>query len=298
MLIGIDESNGLVYEGSSYYGGRLLWPSSVVTPAAFYKHGDAEVKASTRASGYEVQYYFREDFFDPVSRIRRGRIYKNGGSQPVNWHVLPHPAAQTYHNNVDRAGMEEKRLLTYASCPIARELESNNVGFTTLVLGAGDVYSQWSIVGIECVASNEELITLKAKQNFGVLPEVDWNQVPESFRAKVQETIKTLLDDVHRAGPESVIDRCRDAAAAILRAYLGEEHAGKDLGKLILALSQVQVKDKKQIVISASEIIRVFHPRAKPSEKERRTLRPIREHDAELAVQCVGTILCELGWDS
>jgi len=36
--------------------------------------------------------------------------------------------------------------------------------------------------------------------------------------------------------------------------------------------------------------------RGKPSEQEKRIFRPINEQDAELAVQYIGTILCELGW--
>lgn len=38
----------------------------------------------------------------------------------------------------------------------------------------------------------------------------------------------------------------------------------------------------------------MLHSRAKPSEQERRDLRVIREQDANLAVQCVGALLCEI----
>jgi hypothetical protein len=47
---------------------------------------------------------------------------------------------------------------------------------------------------------------------------------------------------------------------------------------------------------AAAKIIARLHARAKPAEEARRPMRPVREQDAELATQCVGTILCELGW--
>jgi len=46
---------------------------------------------------------------------------------------------------------------------------------------------------------------------------------------------------------------------------------------------------------SADDYARL-HARAKPVERAKRPMRPVREQDAELAIQCVGTILCELGW--
>lgn len=64
-----------------------------------------------------------------------------------------------------------------------------------------------------------------------------------------------------------------------------------DLGKLIKRLE----KEGKIIAVNAANIIARLHARAKPSEQEKRVLRPIREQDSDLAVQCVGALLCEIG---
>lgn len=292
MLIGIDQSNGLVYESptSPDYGGRLIWPTPVLTPASFSIDGKG-FNPPRSANVEDVVYWFREDHFDPVTRLRRGRLYRLPKDESLN-PVWRNPTRQTLFSSSE--GITEVQMYSYRHEAI--RLPAFEYDRSAICLGVDGTSSIWSVISIEVVSTREEMLTLKARQTMGDLPEVNWDSVPESFRAKVKETIDTLLDDIHRAGPESVIDRCRDAASAILRAYLGDDHAGKDLGQLISALKQAESEERKRIVISGSEIIRVLHPRAKPNEQEARNFRPVREQDAELAIQCVGTILCELGW--
>jgi len=298
MLIGIDRDNGLVYECANHsgHGGRPLWPTPVLTPASFFsiETGSFPTPHSSRAQ--DVECWFREDHFDPISRLRRGRFYSRQNLNNLNpeWAVLPLPSVRSRQGEMND-GFTRLDLWTYSSLPL-RPAQSEYKNKALVLLGIEEASSVWNIVVSEAISTGEEMVTLKARQSFGVLPEIDWSKVPTSFREKVRETIGTLLDDVHRAGPESVIDRSRDAVAAILRAHLGKDYAGKDLGKLIKVLAKEASEGRKQIIISASEIIRVFHPRAKPNEQERRELRSVREQDAELAVQCVGTVLCELGW--
>jgi hypothetical protein len=62
------------------------------------------------------------------------------------------------------------------------------------------------------------------------------------------------------------------------------------------ALAKKLEEEKKIIAASAAKIIARLHARAKLAERERRELRAIREQDAQLAAQCVGIILCKLGW--
>ena len=120
-------------------------------------------------------------------------------------------------------------------------------------------------------------------------------------RAQVKRTLEILAEDIYRAGPESVIDRARDAASAILSAYVvdkGLADVTKDLGKLVGVLGQLPRDDRPNICATGGDIIAILHPRAKPSEQAQRPLRPIREQDAELAVQLVGTMLCDLSGHS
>lgn len=50
------------------------------------------------------------------------------------------------------------------------------------------------------------------------------------------------------------------------------------------------------VITNSAQSIARLHARAKPSEQNRRQMRPIREQDAEFAIKCVGIILCEIGW--
>jgi HEPN domain-containing protein len=156
-------------------------------------------------------------------------------------------------------------------------------------------------VSIETISTGEELVTLKARQSLGALPDVYWGKVPAAYRHEVQEAIEKLADDYRRAVPESVIDRSREAATVVLSAYLQNKGIdvakGKDLGDLVKLLTNDASKHEHRILSCAAEIPQRLHSRGKNSEKEKRDdLRPIREQDAELAVQCVGVMLCDLRW--
>lgn len=73
--IGIEKHQGLVYEGDSGYG-RGLWPTPVITPAKFVYPSEGDLKAHSSSDVFG--YRFREDSFDPIARIRRGRFYHAG----------------------------------------------------------------------------------------------------------------------------------------------------------------------------------------------------------------------------
>ncbi|MGU9961573.1 MAG: hypothetical protein ACNYPF_00960 [Candidatus Puniceispirillales bacterium WSBS_2018_MAG_OTU23] len=76
----------------------------------------------------------------------------------------------------------------------------------------------------------------------------------------------------------------------LISSALTEMNRQKDLGALVKKLEG----DEKIIAANSANIIARLHARAKPVEQELRELIQIREKDAELVVQCIGTILCEL----
>lgn len=292
-LLGIS-SYGFVFEGDSEYGAHLVWPRPVITLAKFAKATDESLVSATENSiGHCC---FREDFFDPVSRIRRGRFYQSTGGT-TTWQVLkPTNVVIPGINNQDGLiGVSLRGYRTY--WPSIASDDSQDM----VLLGSSSAFSVWSVVGIESISTGEELVTLKARQSLGALPDVYWAKVPADYRHKVQEAIEKLADDYRRAGPESVIDRAREAATAILGAYLqnkGDSTAkGKDLDELVKKLTASEGQHEKRIVACAAGIAQRLHSRGKHSEKEKRDeLRSIREQDAELAVQCIGVMLCDLRW--
>lgn len=296
MFIGVGRHDELVFEGTGVYGARVVWPLPLLTPAKFVFNMSLstqlvpDVNVSLEKSGY----LFREDAFDPVTRIRRGRFYKrHEGAQPERWTLRKPPPMEV------NARTEDVDAYTFSSiAPSEIGVKGNQQ--LLVVLGAGEAFSIWTVINKETVHTREILVTLKSRQSFGALPEVDWNLVPDKS-GLVKGKIEGLLDDIYRAGAESIVDRAREAATAILSASLQSEHVseanGKDLGALIELFEKQNGKNSKRIIRCAAEIPQRLHSRAKHAEQEKLDgLRPIREQDAELAVQCIGVMLCDLGW--
>lgn len=292
MFIGIDRDSEIVFEGNNYYGAHIVWPSPMLTPAKFILASDNQVLPA-RYDTY-TSYLFREDTFDPVTRVRRGRFYKSNQTQPERWTVMISPpmSADSF--------IQQKTAFTYFSCPKSEIPAFNDASQSLVVLGTENAFSLWKIINREWIYTNEIVVTLKARQSLGALPEIDWMLVPDK-NGLVKEKLEALTDDVYRAGSESVVDRAREAAIAILSAHLQNEGItdaiGKDLGALTDLLDKRNGKNSQRVVRCAAEIPQRLHSRGRHPEQEKRdNLRPIREQDAELAVQCIGVMLCDLGW--
>jgi hypothetical protein len=138
---------------------------------------------------------------------------------------------------------------------------------------------------------------LKSRKVFGALPNLNEAAVPSANYERIVEKLNILAEDLYRAGPESVIDRSREAATAILSAYLqeaGVAQAGNDLGALANAYDNFNKQN--QIVAGQARTIARLHSRGKNAEQEKRSVRIPIEADAELAVLAVGLILRELEW--
>lgn len=293
LNIGIDENQGLLYEGTSTYGGRAVWPMPVITPAKIVFESEGNLNAERPSESRTTGLRFREDFYDPISRIRRGRFYAASGPQPAEWHVQPHPALP-YEGSESERGLLEKSLFTYYGNPIWNQFLKSKQEQPLVLLGIDDRFTIWKIIDVEAISTGEDLATLKARGSLGILPVVDFTKVPEASRSSLRQTLDVFLDEAHRSAPVSVIDRARDVASQILLCWFGA--FGNEAKDLSVMAARLETESKKLIAASACKIIARLHARAKPVEKARHELRNIMEQDAELAIQCVGTILCEVGW--
>ena len=292
MNLGIDKNSNLFYEGKAYWG-HAVWPSPVVTPAEIVTEPEGGLHSEDRRHLVTDGMVFREDSFDPVTRVRRGRFYQADNRQPLEWHVQVHPAVpnEALHAN---QGIIKKLLETFNGHTIWHQFSKCRKQ-PLVLLGFKDRFTIWNIIAIESISTGEDLVTLKSCSSLGILPEVESSEIPESSRKAVMETLYIFADEVHRAAPTSVIDRARDAISQVLLAYLNlEGENAKDLGKLIIDLERKH--GQKVITTAVAKIISRLHARAKPVEKAKRSLREVCQQDAELAAQCVGVILCELGW--
>jgi hypothetical protein len=296
MQLGLSQITDLFYEGQSINAGRGVWPHPVITQAALgYPNQDllASLDHSAFASGWKT--IFREDSFDPVTRIRRGRLYRFDST--TRWRVLGHPAGEMPTGEYGPIWVRD--LLTWKSIRVSDDFPERTTRGLTLALGARAWPTFWRVVSLEGISSGEELLTLKSRQMMGVLPDLHRDRVPLEHLSSVEKFVGKLADDAHRADPASVIDHCREAANAILLAFLRSKDPGAKPQDLGATVAEVESLGEFPIAAtSAAKMIARLHPRRKVVEQEKRGLREVTEPDAELAVLSIGLMLCDLGWAS
>lgn len=271
MQIGIDQSSGLIFEGSAPYG-RVLSPAPFLSPCKICMPGDSALNGPD-TTNISMGMVFREDYFDPVSRIRRGRIYKAGNSNPRDWFN----------------GNETIYANTYHGHSIFNKVRESGKGAILLLMGDKERFTTWKLVDIEVISTTEELITIKSIGTMGLLPDLI-SDLPENHRKELSPALDKVRDEAYKSNPESVIDLCRDAAVRALGIFLGNHEL--DLGRLISALNAGD--SKKRIATNCAAIIKDFHARRKPNEQNKHGLRAPMEEDAVLSVQCLGLLLVEL----
>jgi hypothetical protein len=293
--IAIDESLWLFYEGTHAKLGHAIWPAPSTSTATVLRAGD-EVETALPTSNFinEMKMVFREDGFDSVTRVRRGRLYKASDMRPEEWQVQPHPAfpdemrvARVYGGSLAR------RLYAFYAWPAMREL-ANHIGTTLIALGTLEAFSLWRVVDVERVVTGEDLLTLRARSALGTLPDLNEAAVLPEDRAAISDVLERLARAAYTADAASVAHLARDAAQCCLSRWLAERNRDprikhKDLSGLIKILEDEQ--NKSMVMLLAR-----LHSRAKPNERERYGTRSVDQGDAEFAVSAVGMLLRELGW--
>lgn len=299
-MIGIDIRQPLFYEGTGQYG-HAIWPSPVVTIATIIANGDDETVITDNPDLGYAKYVFREDSFDPVTRIRRGRFYTHeSGGQPQPWRVQRHPAfAPHVGYKLDTQGYEERLLNGFS--PFRFSMVSGP-GKKPVVVGLGtrDASTFWRVVGVERISTAEDLVTLKARSNLGVLPELvdeirNTDGVPVDAKP-VQTALNALVDAFHRQQAVPTVDVARETTRVILTAWIGPKARGKDLRDVVSL-----IPPQKHCTSWAASIVKWLHPRGKSAAHESHAdggtpLRSITDEDAEAAVHLVGLVLREIGW--
>lgn len=288
MFIAIDDNDFLIYQGHTPGYGYGLWPLPMVCAATLL---DAAPDLGSLPSGRNLtsaELIFREDSFDAIGRIKRGRLYRVMPTRPTQWNVSP-PAVQLFTDQAQR------RLYGFDSNTVG-DL-SHYIGKGLLALGSASAFSLWQIVSIEQIYSGEDVVTLKARSSLGVLPEVNENAVPVEAREKLRQTMETLQDAAHRSGPQSVVDRARDVTQWCLGSWLAHQRGDLQLRELdIKALVSKMDEKASPIIRGVGHSIARLHARTKPNEQVKHDSRPIMEADAEYALAGVGIILREVGW--
>lgn len=298
-MIGIDRNTWLIYEGASWYGHGVS-PSPVILAATIVDDMNVEPPKAPSLID-QAKHVFREDSFDPVTRVRRGRLYvwPDNAPQPGNWWVHQHPALHEEVGKRDHEGRFAKSLLTYIPMNGFQDRLIKASGLV-LMLGGGNAFSLWKPLLVERIASGEELLTLKAYSNLGVVPELILEGIPEQSRSAVSGAVKRVVDCAFTGNPVSVVDQCRDAAQVVLAHWFMPQSGdasilGRELGQIIRGIADY-FQGKRAALVDAADLIRLLHPRGKSNEQQKLGLRPPSEEDAQLALQALGFLLRDLGW--
>jgi len=289
--IGISEDGSTVAEGQSSYGGRLIWPRPFISQAQILGVTEDDSAIEVEQNLYVAKLMFREDSFDPVTRIRRGRFYQRINSlQPMTWKGI--------RGFVDGRGPLDERLFTFAPAtwrsiaPDIRPMKAR------VVLGLQDAFSVWDVVMVERMAGRSELITLRARSTLGLLIDAHELCIPPDSRADVQAAIDAAVNASHRLVADATVDAARQAAVAALRAWLepdlGPSILEQDLGAILKSLETKSAERKPQVVINIGLTLARLHSRTKINERARLGIRGNEDADGECAIAMLGLLLREL----
>lgn len=295
-MIAFDPNTWLMYEGLSNHGHGLT-PVPLVSVATFVQAEEDWRRLPSTGAFNVAEQVFREDYFDPVSRIRRGRFYARGGNQqPDMWWVHKHPLMPEEPGTKTQEGRVAKALISFRPMTSVSE-RLLTTPRTLVVLGAQAAITVWNIVSVERAGNNEDVVTLRARSNLGFLPDLLPDQIPLRGRERVGAAVTKVVDGAHRSSGVTVVDLCRNALVVVLSVYLQSEAevdptvAVQDLGKLITALPL----DAK-LLRGAADIARLLHPRGKSNEQQRYGTRELSESDGTFAIEALGFVLRDLGW--
>lgn len=298
MHIGFEINTGHVYEGANAPQ-FAIWPNPMLSQAKLIESPADWGNLPAGLTQTPFAWVFREDMFDPVTRVRRGRLYEPApGIQPRTSPVSAHPFDHDGLRQVAASRALNKELFTYWPCQSFLNRSDRGLG-TTLALGQTRSASAWRVIQTEMVIGDDVTVTLKALTAYGIIPELDVSQLSEANRRSVGSALARVLDAAFRETPISVVDHCRNAATVVLARWMVKEGAEEgmlenDLGDVAKAIAREPYR--KVAAHDAAEVIRRLHPRGKANEQETKGLRlPVHE-DAELAIHALGFILREVGW--
>jgi hypothetical protein len=298
MFLGIDTDTGHIYEGAGAPQ-FAVFPRPAISLAKLIDAPEDWNSLPMEISHTPFPWVFREDSFDPVTRMRRGRLYETYNNTqpqecPVSAHLFDHDGVR----EVAASRQLRKRLYTYWPCQTltARPDRGNGV---MLALGTGRAATGWRVIQVETLIDRCVMVTLKAVSAFGILPEINTSKIEPGHQKSVAQAIDRVLDSAFRETPISVIDHCRNAAQVILSRWMAQETGkaevlGKDLDQVCKAVQNMD--PPRSAARDAANIVRLLHSRGKANKQESEGLRLSVEEDAEMSIQALAFILREIDW--
>ena len=298
--LGIEYQNGLIYEGRDNPS-NLTVPTPMVSQCALVESPADLGKLPCGLGTDPFRWIFREDSFDPVSRVRRGRVFQHfSGSNRESIYVDAHPFLPSDLGPGSGSGRLQKEMTVFIHCTELVARSDRGEGLQ-LAIGHAGAYSLWRILQTEQTVSQDVLVTLRADSAYGILPSLDLARIPEGGRQAVTEAYDRVMNVAYRDSPTSVVDQCRNLCAVLSGRWLHHlTGSGKslydDLGACISAIRSNFGEKEHRLVRAVLETVNLLHPRGKENERERYSLRAMSNADAELALHATGFVIREIGW--
>ncbi len=291
--LGVCKSSGRLYEGNRNSGAPVVHQSPIL-PIEFI--GTSGLPTLKEVDGYSG-IIFHEESFDPITKIRRGRVYLLNESQPVTWRVQDSSRKDLDYEAWANGAAQKLDTVGYNIDSLAYLLGLKPL--PKVVLGQEPFQTYWKILAIETQYDGKPLLTLKALSSFGAVPELIETQIPEQARQLLVDAVENVEAVANRLGPIETVDACRSALSVVLGALADDLtlDLGKGINKRIAHNKEANPNGNGQdLVIHNAEIVRRLHSRGKPNESVKLKTRPISDEDANLALNCLWFVLVELGW--
>ena len=298
LYLGIDQATSLLFVGASE---PLLpaTPGTTMTACVSIPQGEAVSELVPHTSAFDFKVWvFLEQSFDPLTRLRRGRLFQPlaDSAQPEPRSVAPSTEQLLFSGNA--GGRVQRPLYRYGPARDLFKLPRHGNG-ATLALGTRDAFTLWRVVHVEVVQDDAIMVTLKSRSALGTLPDLSLAAVADEFKEEIASNYSIALESAFRESPGSVVDRAKDTLAVMMSRWLVQTGAERkvltwDIGALVDFLE----KERPAQLICVrrlGDVLAKLHARNKPNEQHKRGLSGARESDAELAIQALGFAMRELG---
>ncbi|WP_125717401.1 hypothetical protein [Pseudoalteromonas rubra] len=290
--LGVCKSSGRLYEGSCNSGIPVVnfFP---LLPVEFI--GVDKPNSISEFDGYRG-HIFREESFDPITKIRRGFIYRLNDYQPVIWRVQDPGRKDLVESAWAKGAAQELEAISYQIDALSY-LRCLNKS-PRVVLGEEPFQSFWKVLAIETQFDGKPILTLKAMSSFGAVPELIPEQLPDDCKALLITKVENVETAANRLGAIETVDACRNALSVVFGSLAGDLKLdlGAGISKRICLNKEKGNSNGQDLLTHTAEIVRRLHSRGKANEMVKHETRPISEEDANLALNCFWFVLVELGW--
>jgi len=203
------EHQGVFYEGDD----TQLWainPAPVISSARF----DPPIVPAENSGVLFNSLYFREDYFDATTRIRRGRFY--GVDAMGGFREWPHNKVSSSPRSPLPFNMNGSVQMQTVYRRIKIDVPRITLlGGTMISLGGAGYESDWRVIDIERTTNDELLFTIKSTFSFGILPTL------KTSDTEIKGAYESVLDAALKHAPVPIVDVCREAACVVLGKHLG-----------------------------------------------------------------------------